>query len=311
MATVYSETPHNFADISSFIITDREQILTRIREKKRCFFYDACSFRRHAKLEDEESAYLLEYIDVQDGVLVITRTVLMELGSHSGMLNPSYVRYFNRIKAYGIEVLVIYEEDIYSVMSSCYGTNLEINSYLVWAVRMVKDPVSTISQVLSEDRKLYTEVIEGKNLEKGDVYSRFFCAVRNSKESGDNLGEELVAICLHILSYMPGTLDGKYGMITDDKEAALNTYAMFEKTAIQYKGSRVFIFSTPKLAQVFRREGILADREHMRKILSAGTEGNLSLIPARIYDLKCKEMTMSVDELTDLIMEPTGISILF
>ena len=110
----------------------------------------------------------------------------------------------------------------------------------------------------------YDEVIKGRNLDKRGVYKRFFEAVRGNKESGDNLGEELLAICLQILSYMLGEEDGKFCVITDDKGAAGKIDTLFKKTASQYRGKKIVIFSTPKLVQVLHRENILEDREHVK-----------------------------------------------
>ena len=62
----------------------------------------------------------------------------------------------------------------------------------------MRSPVSTIEFTLKADEKLYSEVIEGKNLRQSDLYIRFFSAVRGNKEHYDNLGEELIAICVHI-----------------------------------------------------------------------------------------------------------------
>ena len=70
------------------------------------------------------------------------------------------------------------------------------------------------------EEKLYSEVIEGKNLRQSDLYSRFFSAARVNKEHADNLGEELIAICVHILSHMVGIKDGKLCVRTDDKGAS-------------------------------------------------------------------------------------------
>lgn len=56
----------------------------------------------------------------------------------------------------------------------------------------MKSPVSTIEYTLKADEKLYSEVIEGKNLRQSDLYIRFFAAVRGNKEHDDNLGEELI-----------------------------------------------------------------------------------------------------------------------
>lgn len=62
----------------------------------------------------------------------------------------------------------------------------------MWAVRMVRSPVSTMEETLKADAKLYSEVMEGKNAKSSFLYQRFFRAVRGNKEHHDNLGEDLL-----------------------------------------------------------------------------------------------------------------------
>jgi len=311
MATVYTDNPCNFDRVQSFVITDTGAIVAKIHKKRKCFFYDTCSFRRHANLKCEDAEYILKYIKQQDGIIVITRCILMELASHSGCLNQEYIDYITRLNQFGIDVLVIYEEDLFAVLDVCFATNAAVNSYLIWAVRMLKNPISTITETLNQNSGIKDEVLRGKNTESREVYIRFFSAVRGNKETGDNLGEELLAICIHILSHMPGVQDGKFCIITDDKGAAGRVDALFKRTALQYEGKRIIIFSTPKLVQVLYNEGILTDRNHLKAILDTGIKGNVVVLGTRIYDLRSKEISLSCEELTDLIMKPNGISITF
>lgn len=311
MAVSYTDNPHNISEITSYAITKKEKIVAEIYGSPKCYFYDACSFRRHANWDDIYADYFLRYIKNQNGIVVVTRCILMELASHSGILNQEYIAYIKRIHDAGITILVIYEEDLFSVMEVCFSTNAAINDYLCWAVRTIMGPVSTITETLEKNVSINNEVIKGKNLENSGVYKRFFEAVRAKKESGDNLGEEILAICLHILSHIPGEDDGKFCVITDDKGAASKIDAMFKKTAKQHKGKNVGIFSTPKLIQVLYREKIVVNREHLSEMLGAGTDGNILVLGMRVYDIRGREISLSKDELADLIMQPNGISIFF
>ncbi len=311
MADGYTETPQNITEIMPYVITNKETIVTEILRKQKCYFYDTCSFRRHANLENNEVEYLLKYMKVQNGIVIITRCILMELASHSGALNQEYIEYIKHISEFGISVLIIYEEDLFAVMAVCFSTNAVINSYLCWTMRTMKLPVSTIAKTFEQNINIHDEVIKGRNLDNGGVYKRFFEAVRERKEAGDNLGEELLAICLHILSYIPGEDDGKFCVITDDKEAGSKIDTLFKETAKQYKGKKIVIFSTPKLVQVLYREKIIEDREHVKAILSTGTDGNIVVLGTLIYDIRSKDISISSDELTDLIMQPNGINIIF
>lgn len=311
MSAVYTDTPHNFNEIRSFVITDISGISAEIYGKKKCYFYDTCSFRRHANLTAEEAEYFLKYIKMQEGIVVITRCILMELASHSGILYQEYIQYIKYISAFGINVLVMYEEDLFAVLDVCFSANAAINNYLIWAVRMIKSPVSTITDTLDQNAELRDMVIKGKNSENRGLYKSFFEAVRHNKESEDNLGEELLAVCLHILSHIPGEEDGKFCVITDDKKAGSKIDALFQKTSKQYRGKKIIIFSTPKLVQFMYAEHILADRGHMRAILSGGSSGNIAVLGTRNYDLRTNEISVSCDELADLIAVPNAIHIIF
>lgn len=311
MEAGYTDTPHNMKEILSDVITEKNAIISAVIGSSKCYFYDTCSFRRHANLTGEIAAYFLKYIKNQDGLIIITRCILMELASHSGVLNQEYVDYIKRMKKAGITVLVIYEEDLFYVMEVCFSTNAAINHYLCWAIRMIKSPASTITETLEKNVSIKNEVIKGKKQDNSGIYRRFFEAVRKNKESGDNLGEELIAVCMHILSHMPGEADGKFCVITDDKGAAGRIDTLFKQTAKQYCGKMIGIFSTPKLVQVLYREGILCDREHMKEILATGTDGNIVVLGMLVYDIRAREIASSKEKLTDLIMQPNGITIIF
>lgn len=100
-------------------------------------------------------------------------------------------------------------------------------------------------------------------------------------------------------------------MITDDKGAAGKMDALFKRTARQYRGKEIAVFSTPKLVQVLYREKILTDREAVKAILSTGINGNIVVLGTRIFDIRSRAISISSGELTDLIMQPNGIQIIF
>lgn len=311
MAVSYTDNPHNISEIIPYVTMEKEKIAAEIIGSSKCYFYDTCSFRRHANLDGAQVECFFKYMKNQNSVVVITRCILMELASHSKVLNREYIEYIKRIHDFGITVLLIYEEDLFSVMEVCFSTNKAINDYLCWAVRTIKGPVSTITETLEKNDSINNEVIKGKNLDHSGVYKRFFEAVRANKESGDNLGEEVLAICLHILSHIPGEDNGKFCVITDDKGAASKIDAMFKKTAKQHRGKSIGIFSTPKLVQILYRENILHDRECLKGMLGAGIDGNIVVLGMLVYDIRGREISLSRDELTDLIMQQNGIIIFF
>lgn len=123
-------------------------------------------------------------------------------------------------------------------MEICYGKNARINGLLGWAVRMVKGPSSTITRVLEEDKGLRNEVIKGK--------------------------------------MWTGEADGKFCVITDDKEAAHRIEKLFGRTNQRFRGSRIILFSTPKPVQIFYEEGLITDRDAVWTLAESGDSGEYS-----------------------------------
>ena len=98
-------------------------------------------------------------------------------------------------------------------------------------------------------------MLEGKNLRQSGIYRRFFATVRENKEHADNLGEELIAICVHILSHLPGIVDGKICVLTDDA-VQHQKLIRSKRTNVQNRGAKIILFSTPKVVQHMFQEQI-------------------------------------------------------
>ena len=86
---------------------------------------------------------------------------------------------------------------------------------------------------------------------------------------------------------------------------------LFKRTPEQHKGKRITVFSTPKLVQVLHREHILEEGVNVKSLLSVGTDGNISVLCTRIYDIRAGIISFDSKELADLIVHPNGINIIF
>lgn len=312
MATTYTENPGNFCEIEVFVETEIKEIKSIFFSAERVFFYDACSFQRHSNLAYKERSILIKYFKERGIVIFITRCILMELSSDQHKLTKEYIELFKELNAAGVKVVIFNEEYIYDILSECFSTNEKVNEYLVWAVRTVKSPVSTIEETLKADEKLTSEVIEGKNLKSSDLYQRFFAAVRGNKEHDDNLGEELISICIHILCYLPGVFDGKLCVLTDDKGAAGKIDSVMGRANPQNRGAKIILFSTPKLVQHMFQEHVEISEDEMINLISQGASGNIAVMGITAFDLKVDEkISMTSRELVQKIMEPNGIKIVF
>lgn len=312
MNEIYTETPDNFDEIAPFIELNIDNIKSIFFLGERVLFYDACSFQRHSHLADDEKNILINYYKSHGTVIFITKCILMELSADRHKLAEEYIAFIRKMFNAEIKIVLFNEEYTYDILSQCFSATEKINGYLAWAVRMVKSPVSTITETLKNNEELTSEVLEGKNLRHSDLYRRFFIAVRERKEHSDNLGEELIAICVHILSHLPGIQDGKICVITDDKGAASKIGSMIKRTNVQNQGARIIIFSTPKMIQNMYQEQIEISKDEMIKMIGQGISGNIVVMGTTVYDLDINaNISMTREELVEKIMEPNGINIIF
>ena len=236
----------------------------------------------------------------------------MELSGDNHVLDRQFIEYINKLKNYGVSVVIFDEEYTYSILSDCFSTIERINEYLMWTVRMAKSPTGTITDTLKVNDKLNSEVVEGKNRKASDLYQRFFSAARSNKEHNDNLGEELISICVHILSYLPGVPDGKLCVLTDDKGAASKIDSVMRRTNQEYRGSRIILFSTPKLIQHMYQDGVELSEDEIVNVLSQGISENLVIMGITDYDFRVNDkIPLTSRELAQNIMEPNGIKIVF
>lgn len=119
-----------------------------------------------------------------------------------------------------------------------------------------------------------------------------------------------MGICPHIFSQLSGEEDGKFCIITYDKEAAGKIDMLFKKTNRQFRGKKIIIFSTPKLVQILYEKEYVKDRDILINVLKFAGNGNVKVLGTQIYDLKSKEISLSCEEMTDQIISK-GIHITF
>ena len=312
MAASYFETPNNWKDIEDYVISDTATIIREVIRSNKVLFYDTCSFRYHSNLPSTNQKQVIQYFRQKKMTVILTRIIVMELASHSGNLDSCYVKYVEMLKTSGVTVVVFDEEMLYDILSVCFATNEAVNSYLLWSVRSLKAPVSTITDTLNSNVNLKEQVIVGKKQKNSDIYKNFFREVRRNKTSGDNLGEELLAICIHILSHLPGVKDGKLCVITDDKGGAGRINALLQSANAQYKGSKVIIYSTPKIIQSMIHSGMNLSRQDLESLLPGDSIDYIRIIATTEYDFdEAHFISLPKHELVEKMLIPGSINILF
>ena len=295
MDRVYIDTPHNFSDIETYVSTDINEIKKLIIMAKKCFFYDACSFRNHMFASDNKP--ILTYIKRYADVVIITRTVMMELCSSDGKLWKEHINYIRNMHAEGIKILVIYEEDIFDVLRTYCADVTQINKWLSYAVRCAKSKAGKVEMVVGSDMELRRYLFVGEESTDSMLASKMFGKVRDSKSSGDNMGEELMAVCVHWLSRMRDVESYKYVVLTDDKKS-IPTYGKVIKNVREYSGcDAIAICTTVKLCYLMYMNSIITEEKQITDVLSNTSMGSSVIVfCSEEFELYPTEKTMCVDE---------------
>lgn len=292
----------NNIDAPLDLICDTDEIMQKIALSSKCYFYDTSSFRNHASTPCRK--LILQYLAQMQGVVIITRSVLLELCSADGNLWKTHIAYINEMKEMGIKVLLIYEENIVELLQSCYSNVPQINEWLSNAVKCVKSKYGAIENVLKHDDVLKQEVLVNYRYQDKLIGRRFFEKMRLGKELGDNLGEELLCVCLHMLTNIPETVPYKYVMLTDDKNA-VRLLGQVKQNVAKYEAQKYLSAHTSaNLCWHMKNHRIITCTEEILQILN-GEKGNekITTYCSDRYALFPEMQSMTCKVLAEKIMQ--------
>lgn len=292
----------NNIDIPLGLICDRDEIIQEIVLAPKCYFYDTSSFRNHAGTPCRK--LILQYIAQMQGTVIITRSVLQELCSANGKLWKEHTAYISEMRKMGIKVLLIYEENIVELLQSCYSNVSRINTWLSNAVKCVKSKYGAIENILARDDTLKQEVLIHYRYQDKLLGSRFFDKMRLGKEIGDNLGEELLCVCLHLLTNIPEPVPYKYIMLTDDKNAVRLLGRVKQNVARFQTQKYLSAHTSANLCWHMKNVGIFTCKEEIIWILN-GEKGNKQITTycSGRYDLFPEMQSMTCEMMAEKIMQ--------
>jgi len=308
MDKTYVETPTNFEEIAAYAITDKETIVKEIITAQKLFFYDTCSFRSHMMCEKREE--ILAFIARLNGVVVITRLILMELLSGDSVLWKEHIAYIKQLHDMDIKVIIMYEEDVFHVLDTYYSSVKAINKKLRLAVNNVKTADSAMDRYIEEDKNLRKALWEENEKQSRTLASTFFKKMRSSKTSEDSLGEEVVAVCVHMLSNISETGDYKYTFLTDDKGAVRKFSRIIDNVERHAGHSMIACMTTPKLAYRMVKAGMIDSKEAIQGILKCcATEGHVTVMASQTYEMKPDYKTLSISDCAERMLDERALTV--
>lgn len=301
--------PKNSSEIVPYVIREPEHMIKEILTSPVCYFYDSCTFRNHAKTDGSD--IIFRYLKSTGGIVVLLWSVLMELCGTDGCIWQEHILFIKRMQEAGIAVLSPYEEEIFRVLSFCFSGAETLNERLKFAVRSGKTPVGTIEKMLERNQRLKRKLLGNGQVSDTFLAAEFFRTVRTCYRPGEHMGEEMIAVCIHLLSNIPDCRSYPYRVLTDDKGAAALLGRMM-KNVKQHMGRKTAaVVSTPRLVQLMAESGAELEREEAEHILTAGNTGKvLHVLCVEKYELEPSVKAMEVQELARKIIEKDGTRIL-
>lgn len=299
MCKIYKDTPENFDDIKPYVYINSEDVVKRLIQSEKCYFYDACSFRKHMIINHPE--WIFDYVKQTKGVIVITMCIIMELCSSDNKLWAEHIEYIKKMHQSGLHVIVMFEEDFMDVLNFCFAGVTTTNRMLAIAVKQAKSKTGTVEKILSIDSALKKELLVDDTNSDKTLAKRFFGKLRLNKTSDDNLGEELISICVHMLSNIREEKANKYIVLSDDK-GAITLLGKTMQNVEKHMGMKCITgVTTAKLCWLIENTLHFSSKEQIENILGNPNE-NIKIYCSEEYELMPSEKTFKVSELAQKLI---------
>lgn len=306
MTKKYQEVPTNFNVLKPYIIYEKNEVINEFYNRRHYFFYDTCSFLHHSNTLDR--SYIIQYLKNEDAIIIITRTVLMELTANSFNLHPTQLRYLKELYNAELKILLLDEEIVADCIKNISNiSNKEANILLGHAIKEVSK-YKTITNKLKNnmDSTLKNKIII--NPANTLMFNLFFRYARSQKVQGDSLAEELIFICIIVLTKIP--LD-KYILISDDlsiRNSVIRVNAYLDK---HHKVKSPIQITTPALIYKMYKKSIITSKQDMINILDHVTNERITVYYLGEYDIKIENHSFDKEDLINRLISEEEFKIIY
>lgn len=312
MPALYSEEPENLKELASYFLSDITDYKTVIENADLVLFYDACAVQHHAALSIQMHKATGDYIKSKNGIIIITKCILMELGGDKHLLHPQIISFFKTLAQNGIQLVLMEESNVFDLLTDAYQSISRVNEILRFAVRKFNLPTSTIRESIKASKVLTALIGDGVISGDKDLCSLFFSTVKKNKQHQDNLGEQLIGICLYMLMHLVAEPTFKFSILTDDKGAARIIYSGIKSIPSDVTDKRPAIFSSIKLFQKMFEEGFIKTEEELHQPIKTLYPQNVTVLALmEKSDLETSEYTFTAEELAGFIAAGNEIRVGF
>ena len=232
----------------------------------------------------------------------------MELGGLSHILQRKEVNYLKFLSSRNIKIILFDEKYIYNLLVTEYQ-NSKVNEIFKFAVRAFNSKASIIHATFDAIPELQPILLDTE-IKNDDLCLRFFSEVLKNKEEGDNLGEELIGICLFMLLHLTGEEAGKFTFISDDKSGSIKINKALQSIPKHITNKKALILSTPRFVQYMIKECFIDSITEIEEILSSCRIDEKYILALGKNDLFKGEYKHTAHEWAELLLMPNEVTIM-
>lgn len=307
MSKVYIDTPHNFSEFSEYIISDKETYLEKFLEDNPIYFYDTCAIQCHSNSQNRDK--IICYIKSKKGIVVITRTILMELSGDDGLVTSNIIDYLRAINNNNIDIILLDESDLLYILKECTRlTYSECNKELGYAMVTLSESKGAIYDLKRENpNRIVNNLFSESN--SSSLYIEFFEYLKNTKTSGDNLGEDLIFLCFIIL--IRTMVISNLIFLSNDLKSRDSIIKVIEYIRDRYDKNEVSQLTTATLLYKLVKENFVTDKDTLFELLSTSFTGNVRILYVDDKSIQLEQTSLPINCLIDEIFENTSFKIIY
>jgi hypothetical protein len=240
-------------------------------------------------------------LKLKEATIIITRTVLMELSPNSYNVHQIQVQYLKELHDSGLKLILFDEELIFDCLNEILKISiLDANLLLGYAIKEVSRFKTKTYEILNSMPKSVSYKLKGTNPGNTELYSNFFEYARTSKIEQDSLAEELMFICIIVLSKIP--LEKKFIYLSDDLNARTQIITIRGYIEKHHYMKVPYQLTTAAMVYKMYKENILTEKGKMIDILKCAYNENAKIFYVGEFDIQQVTETFECVKIADKIL---------
>ncbi|MDO3411354.1 hypothetical protein QWJ34_16430 [Saccharibacillus sp. CPCC 101409] len=305
MTKVYTHTPSNFSDMQSLLIYVKADVVDAFLTRNTYYFYDTCSILHHSNSDNRQC--VIDYLNEERALVIVTRTVLMELMNGVGHIHAAQLGYLQELHSSGLPVLLLDEEWIWDIVRELRIVKAgEANRILGFGIKALSRNKGAVHYAIQSFPRKIDLLKEGNG--QTCLVEPFFTHARSLKTSGDSLAEELILLAAIFLSQLNR---GKFVLFSDDLKArspVIDALAQFERN---YAREKLHQLTTATLLGRMHRRGLLTERTGMIELMQKVSQGRIKVHYVDGNMIEAGIGNFSVEDLVDRILNDSEFKVFY